>query len=89
MEAVKRYLEGSEGLGSIAKEIGANKRSLQYWVKRYEYHGERAFIKSYPNYSVDFKLDVLTYMNEHGMSFFETAAFICLLILLFWNGKTE
>ena len=33
-----------------------------------------AFEKRYTNYSAQFKLDVLNYMNEHGTSINETAA---------------
>ncbi|MCQ6268372.1 IS3 family transposase [Fictibacillus sp. WQ 8-8] len=74
LEAVKRYLEEGEGCCSIANDIGAHKSVVEYWVRRYKYHGECAFIKSYTNYSVNFKLDVLNSMNEHGTSIFETAA---------------
>jgi transposase-like protein len=59
MKAVKRYLEGNEGCGTIAKEIGVHVSNLQFWVRKYEYHGEKAFSKSYTNYSFQYKLDVL------------------------------
>jgi transposase-like protein len=41
---------------------------------QYEHHGEDAFKKSYTSYSAQFKLDVLTYMNDNGTSPNETAA---------------
>jgi transposase len=74
MEAVKRYLEGDEGCRTIAKEIGVHKSKVQFWVRKYEYHGENAFFKSYTNYPLNFKLDVLNYINDNGTSIFETAA---------------
>ncbi|OLN21111.1 transposase [Domibacillus antri] len=74
MKAVKQYLEGNEGCGTIAKEIGVHVSNLQFWVRKYEYHGEKAFSKSYTNHSFQYKLDVLNYMNENGTSIFETAA---------------
>lgn len=73
MKAVKRYLEGNEGCRTIAKEIGVHFSKLQFWARKYEYHGEKAFSKSYANYSLQYKLDVLHYMNENGTSIFETA----------------
>ncbi|PWU68328.1 IS3 family transposase [Gracilibacillus dipsosauri] len=72
--AVKRYLEGNEGYGSIAKEIGVHRSKLGYWIKKYQYHGEKAFLKGYTNYTLPYKLDVLNYMNENGTSIIETAA---------------
>ena len=44
------------------------------WVKQYEYHGDRGFMKkNYTNYSAQFKLDVLNYMSDNGTSPNETA----------------
>ena len=72
--AVKRYLEGDVGYKTIAKEIGANNSKVLFWIRKYEYHGENAFFKSYTNYPLNFKLDVLKYMNDNGTSIFDTAA---------------
>lgn len=74
MLSVKRYLEGSVSFKTIAKEIGAHKSKVQFWVRKYHYHGESAFVKDYTNYTLQYKLDVLNYMNVHGTSIFETAA---------------
>ena len=74
MRAVKRYLDGNRGCNTIAKEIGVHVSKLQYWVKKYQYHGEKAFIKTYTKYSTQDKLDILNYMNVHGTSIFDTAA---------------
>ncbi|WP_226567521.1 transposase, partial [Bacillus stratosphericus] len=49
-KAVKRYLIDRGSLLRIAKQIGVNKSILQYWVRKYQYHGEKAFSKSYTNY---------------------------------------
>ena len=59
---------------TIAKSIGVHSSILHQWIKQYEIIGEDAFRKRYTNYSVQFKLDVLNYMNEHGTSIRETAA---------------
>lgn len=74
IKSVKRYLEGKESYETIAKEIGVHKSKVQFWVRKHEFHGENAFFKSYTNYSLQYKLDVLKYMNENGTSIFETAA---------------
>ena len=38
------------------------------WIKQFEYHGITAFEKSYTSYTLQFKLDVHNYLNEHGTS---------------------
>lgn len=74
IKAVKRYLVGHTGYQTIVQEIGVHVSKLQYWVKKYQYHGEGAFIKTYTKYTAQYKLDVINYMNEHGTSIIETAA---------------
>ena len=74
IKAVLRYINGNESARSIEKDIGVQHPHLLTWVKRYESHGEKAFIKRCTNYSVQFKLDVLNYMIEYGTSLSETAA---------------
>ncbi|MCM3274508.1 transposase, partial [Paenibacillus elgii] len=68
MEAIDRYLSGNEGVKSIAKALGINHEILRMWIKQYEYHGAKAFEKSYTAYSITYKLDVLNYMIENGTS---------------------
>ena len=74
LQAVLRYLEGKESFREIAKSLGTHNKIIQVWMKQYEYHGVKAFIKRYTNYSAQFKLDVLNYMIEQGTSLNETAA---------------
>lgn len=68
IEAIHRYLSGNEGVKSIAKALGINHEVLRMWIKQYEYHGEKAFEKSYTAYSIPYKLDVLNFMKENGTS---------------------
>jgi transposase len=69
LSAVKRYLEGVEGFVSIGRSIGTSESVVMNWVKQYQYHGEEGLSKrSYTNYSAQFKLDVLNYMNDNGTS---------------------
>ncbi|MBS4177359.1 IS3 family transposase [Lederbergia citrea] len=74
LQAVERYLNGSESSREIAKSLGTNHKAILKWVKQYEYNGVEAFIKPCTNYTQQFKLDVLNYMIEHGTSLNETAA---------------
>ncbi len=73
IQAVKRYLDGSESGKTIAKSIGVTPSLLRGWIRRYESSGENAFEKRYTSYSTQYKLDVLNYMNEQGTSIGETA----------------
>jgi transposase len=70
----QRYLDGHESCAAIANSVGIEKGELQLWIKRYEYYGEGAFVKSYTMYSTQYKLDVLNYMSEHRTSIRETTA---------------
>jgi transposase len=74
LEAIQRYLQGNDSYHTIGDSIGATHYTIMNWVKQYEQHGVEAFNKSYTAYSVEFKLDVLNYMNNHGTSPNETAA---------------
>ncbi|MFF3024772.1 IS3 family transposase [Gottfriedia sp. NPDC057948] len=72
--AVKRYLEGDESQKEISDSIGVDHSVFQTWLQNYRHHGEIAFQKSYTSYNLQFKLDVLNYMNEQGTSIRGTAA---------------
>ncbi|MBY0053442.1 helix-turn-helix domain-containing protein [Brevibacillus agri] len=61
---VQRYLDGTESYASIATSIGTTTSMVRNWVMQYEHQGIEAFVKSYTSYSAQFKLDVLTYMNQ-------------------------
>ena len=74
IQIVLRYLEGNESFGKIEEEVRVSKTIISGWVRLYEQHGMEAFIKSYTNYSGEFKLNVLNYMNETGTSSYDTAA---------------
>ena len=59
---------------TIAKSIGTIIKRILKWVKQYEIMVKKLLKKRYTNYTQEFKLDVLNYMNEHGTSLNETAA---------------
>ena len=74
IQAVKQYVNGNEGIKTIATSIDVHPSLLHQWIKKYELFGKDAFEKRYTSYPTQFKLDVLNYMNEHGTSIRETAA---------------
>jgi transposase len=74
LRTVLRYLEGQESFKWLAKELRTSSAVVMNWVKQYKYHGAETFKKSYTSYSIEYKLEVLNYMNEHGTSPNETAA---------------
>lgn len=57
----------------VAKSFGANYEIVQMWVKQFESHGIHAFKKGYTSYSMEYKLDVLNYINDNETSPNETA----------------
>jgi len=68
LEAVARYQTQSESVIEIAKSMGVNYEVVRMWIKQFEYHGISAFEKSYTSYTMQFKMDVLNYMNENDVS---------------------
>lgn len=74
VEAVERYLNGYEGFKKIAKSMGTSHTTIMKWVKLYEVNGMEGLEKGYTSYSLQFKMDVLKFMNETGASLLETAS---------------
>ncbi|MCA1055067.1 IS3 family transposase [Rossellomorea aquimaris] len=74
LEATISYLKGHKSFTTLAKDLGTSTAVVRNWVKQYEHHGTEAFKKSYTSYSAQYKLDVLTYMNNNRTSPNETAA---------------
>jgi transposase-like protein len=67
LEAVHAYLKGIETFKEIAQKYKVSTTSLKEWVARFREHGLATF-QTYTNYSIEFKMDVLTYMKETGAS---------------------
>jgi transposase len=74
LAAVNDYLNGVESIRSIAKKYNVSKTMLHRWISKYQYHGVDAFQEPYTNYSIEFKMDVLNYMNEMRASIEEATA---------------
>jgi transposase len=92
LQAVIRYIHGNESLREIAKSIGTVHQILLRWVKQFENHGEKAFVKQYTNYTQQFKMDVLNFMTENGTSLDDTAAIFNIpapSTILAWKKQLE
>lgn len=78
LKAVRYYFKHGISQSELARKFGVVTARLQYWIRLYEYHGEEAFKRRYTNFSVQDKLNIIQYMNDHGTSIFDTAARFCL-----------
>jgi len=73
---VKEYQEGALGYKLLAKKHGIKShKQIINWVNNYEKFGVKGIMRKRNNksYSVQFKLDVLSYMKRTGSSVNETA----------------
>ena len=73
LEAVTRFQNSTESVNGIATSLGIPEPVVRNWIKQFEYHGLAAFEKSYTTYTAEFKMNVLNYMNENGVSSYEAA----------------
>jgi transposase len=88
LAAVNDYLDGGDSIRVIAKKYGVSKTMLHRWVTRFENHGKDGLLATYTNYSFEFKMDVLNYMNEVGASIEEaTGVFNISSSGLVWKWK--
>ncbi len=74
IQIVLRYLNGNESYREMGRSLGISDTIILNWVNQYKQNGVEAFLKRCTNYTQQFKLDVLNFMIENGMSLFETAA---------------
>ena len=89
IQIVLRYLNGNESYREMGRSLGISDTIILNWVNQYKQNGLEAFLKRCTNYTQQFKLDVLNFMIENGMSLFETALFLIFLPLQrFLFGKT-
>jgi transposase len=88
LAAVNDYLDGASSIRETAKKYGVSKTMLHRWVAKFQNHGTDGFQVTYTNYSFEFKMDVLNYMNETGASIEEaTAVFNISSSSVVWNWK--
>lgn len=73
IQIVKQYVNGIDGGKRLPKSLETHSSVIYQWIKQYEAFGEAAFEKRYTTYSLQYKLDVLKYMDTQGTSIRETA----------------
>lgn len=92
IQIVLRYVYGSESIKAIAQEAKVSLNIVSGWIRLYEQQGIEAFQKKYTSYSLQFKMDVLNYMNETGTSSYDAAAIFNISsprLIRNWRSKFE
>ena len=75
LNLVLEYIKSQRSYCEISKEAGLHRSVLIRWVAIYKKHGSLGLYprKDIKNYSIDFKLKVLRYMEQKQISLFETS----------------
>ncbi len=73
IHVAERYLEGNDGITTIGKEFGVDRKNVHQWARLYERWGETIFDPCYTAHSQTFKLRVLNDMAENGLSLIDAA----------------
>ncbi|MFC6604965.1 transposase [Ectobacillus funiculus] len=73
LKAVQEYLEGKDSYKGVARKHNLNTTMLKKWVRQFRKNGPTAFRQRYTNHSLEFKMDVLNYLERTGTSTTETA----------------
>lgn len=74
LRAVLTYLKGTASFKTIADQFHISISPLKVWVVQYKVNGVDAFHSTYTNYDLNFKMDVLNYINDFGVTPNEAAA---------------
>ncbi len=74
LSAVTAYLNGVESFKDVAQKHCVDMTMLKKWVAKFKRHGLAGLQKTYTNYSFEFKMDVLKFINEMGASIAEATA---------------
>lgn len=73
---VREYLDGALGIELLARKYGIKShRQVLYWVNAFKQFGSSGLTRKKKNevYTIQFKLDVLSFMKRTGASLSETA----------------
>lgn len=66
---VQRYLKGTQGFRSVAKDMRLQAATVRRWVRLYKAHGDVGLESRQPvRYDASFKLSVLQFMWDNGFS---------------------
>ncbi len=73
LRSVLLVLKSGYSTHEVARMIGSEHKHIRRWAAHYEAHGEEGLRIKRRSYSGDFKLSVITYMDENHLSLLETA----------------
>ena len=73
LKAVLAVIENYQTFRSAAAEIGTDKESVRRWVGLYKQFGTEGLLIKKRDFSLEFKLSIIRYMQENRLSFFKTA----------------
>lgn len=74
LKAVLAYLQGTASFKTIADQFNISLSPLKDWVAQYKANGAESFQSSYTNYDFNFKMDIINYINDFGVTPNEAAA---------------
>ena len=74
LKAVQQVLNEGLGQEACAKQLGVNKARVFEWCKLYRMHGEKGLCIENRAYTGQFKLDVIEYLYETNLSYYDVAA---------------
>ena len=74
LEIVERYQKGDISAQKLADQYHVSKSDVFKWNAAYSEHGVAGLCTTHGTYSGDFKIAVVEYMHDHGVSIRQTAA---------------
>ena len=74
LEIVERYQKGYISAQKLADQYHVSKSDVFKWNAAYSEHGVAGLCTTHGTYSGDFKIAVVEYMHDHGVSIRQTAA---------------
>lgn len=67
LSVVQSYVQGTEGVKSIAQRYGLAPVVVESWVSAYREHGLSGLCKKFNHHSAEFKLSVLHRMQQEKL----------------------
>lgn len=68
LEIINRYFNNEGGYLQLARKYDISTSIIRGWVKKYQYHGIDGLTKKRRTFNGYFKVNVLNYIEEHGLS---------------------
>lgn len=74
LKIVNQYLSNTQGgYKQLSNKYGIDTSMIRTWVRHFNLHGKKELQKNSQTFDGHFKIHVLNYMEEHGLSSRETA----------------